>query len=323
MRFLELAWEALRAAWQQVAAWASGVIEAGLLDPRGWGVLTWAVLAGLVVVGLVLGLVRRRQRRAARAVPELMISHGEITLEQAELQPGFGAGGPATFGAGGASGATHRLSLTLSNLEATPLQLLELAVRTRGQRRPVVAEAGAVVPPNGAVDVVAELYDLPGEVGVVELFLYSGRGRRRTFRLSAPLEWEPWAKRFRIVALSSVVTPVQRLASQELRRQERRAYETAKRRERSRELMEATWRKAGEFSQQLKERRAGATEKRVAAMAGDQLPLPPRAPQHDRYADGYQGDAGAPQGDHERDAATEREREPTAPRPRLDFPDEF
>lgn len=266
MRFLELAWDALRNSVIQLVDWLNGLAAAGAFDPRNWPQLVWFVLALVVLTLVLVALVRRRRRGVSRALPEMMISHGEIVLleEPADAQElAYDMTAPAQ--------ASHRLSLTLSNLNPWPVQLLELAVRTRGLRQPVVAEAGSVVPPNGAVDVVADLFDLPGDVGVVELFLYSNRGGRRTYKLSAPLEWEPWDKRFRIRALSSRVTPVGTLASQERRRNERRSYESAKRRQRQKEFAEATWRKAEEFSKQVKGRRVTAAEKRVAALAGEQM----------------------------------------------------
>lgn len=315
VRFLELAWDALRSSAEQFVSWLSGLAAAGTFDPRNWSIAVWAVLAGVIAVALLLSLGRRRRLGAARAVPELMISHGEVAVVDE------GAYGDPT-----AEDPTHRLGLTLSNLEPQPLQLLELAVRTRGQRRPVVTEAGAVVPPNGAVDVVADLFDLSGEVLTVELFLFSGRGRNRTYRLSAPVEWEPWAKRFRIVSLSSSVTPAAKLASQELRRLERRSYMSAKRRERSKELAEATWRRAEEFGRQLKERRAAASEQRVAAMAeGSTPPAPAPEARHGEAPSWHRSDERPHREEPVEDvgsAPQEQEKEP-APRRRLDFPDEF
>lgn len=270
VRFLELAWDAIRNSALRLVEWVNEVAATGVFDPRGWPALVWALLAFMVLALLLVLSVRRRRRSAASTLPEMMISHGEIVLVDAPQdaqQVVYDMAAPAQ--------ASHRLSLTLSNLNPWPVQLLELAVRTRGLRQPVVAEAGSVVPPNGAVDVVADLFDLPGDVGVVELFLYSNRGGKRTYKLSAPLEWEPWDKRFRIRALSSRVTPVGSLASQERRRNERRSYESAKRRQRQRELAEATWRKAEEFTRQVKERRRTPTENRVAPLVGEQLGTPP------------------------------------------------
>lgn len=324
MRFLELAWDAIRNSVQALTEWLAAMAEAGVFDARTWPLSLWLVLALVVLAVSLLVLVRRRRLGAARAVPEMMISHGEIALVDGpvdtEPTPAYGAAAPAR--------ASHRLSLTLSNLNPWPVQLLELAVRTRGLRQPVVAEAGAVVPPNGAVDVVAELFDLPGDVGVVELFIYSNRGARRTYRLSAPLEWEPWDQRFRIRALSTRVAPVGRLASQEKRQRERRSYQSAKRRERQKDLAEATWRRAEEFTSRLRERRAGAADKRVTALASEQTggglngngaaPVRPAHAASNGVRRVERADDGATRPGEERSRA----QEPQEPR-RLDFPDEF
>src|SRR5690606_31189131 len=97
-------------------------------------------------------------------------------------------------------GAAYQLRMTVSNLNAYPMQLLELTVRVSGLRQPVVADASAVVPPHGAVDVVADLAELPGDSGSFELYLFGTRARPRTVRLTVPLEWEPWNQRYRLRA---------------------------------------------------------------------------------------------------------------------------
>ena len=180
---------------------------------------------------------------------------------------------------------------------------------------PVVAEAGSVVPPNDAVDVVVDLYDLPGEVGVVDLFLYSNRGGHRTYRLSAPLEWEPWDKRFRIRPLSSRVVPVKKIASQEKRKHERRSYESAKRRERQKEFAEAAWRRAEELTRKVRDNRTAAPEKRVAVLAGEHMGPAPRRRRDDGSERLYVPEMNG-------DPAQKKSPLPE-PERRLDFPDEF
>jgi len=298
LRFLELARDAVVGTVTQLVAWVQGLAAAGAFDPRSWHPAVWLGLALVLLVGLALAW--RRRHAAPRDLPEMLVSHGEIALVSAPDEAdadGYGLAAPPR--------AQHRLELTLSNLNAYPVQLLELAVRTRGLRMPVVAEAGSVVAPNGAVDVVAELFDLPGDAGVVELYLYSSRGRRRTYRLSAPLEWEPWAQRYRVRGLALKVAPVKVLASQERRRRERRSFRSAKRRERQRELAEAAWRRAEDLSRQVRERRAQASEQRRAA-AERPAPAAYRATEPDAYpapARGAPGEApragrSAPSGVH-------------------------
>lgn len=308
VRFLELAWDALRNTALQLAAWFRLTAAAGQFDPRGWPMTVWLAVALAALVVLAVALIRRARNRTTKSVPEMMISHGEITtLQESHLDD------DVTYGVGAPARGSHRLALTLSNLNSWPVQLLELAVRTRGLRQPVVAEAGAVVPPNGAVDVVAELFDLPGDVGVVELFLYSNRGAKRTYRLTAPLEWEPWDSRYRIKSLSARMTRVTALASQERRQFEKRSYRAAKRRERRKEFFDATWQRAGQLTSQLKQRRSNnhdrvsAPERRRAAFAGGHTPTAP----YDQFA--KRNDS----------AGTAEEPKPLPGRQRLDFPDEF
>src|SRR5690554_245335 len=316
LRFLELAWEALRGSATQLVEWLNGLAAAGTFDPRGWPVGVWVVLAAVATILVLLAVVRVNRRGSARRLPEMMISHGEIALVD---EPG--AAGDVMYDMAAPSQAGHRLSLTLSNLNPWPVQLLELAVRTRGLRQPVVAEAGSVVPPNGAVDVVVDLYDLPGEVGVVELFLYSNKGGRRTFKLSAPLEWEPWDKRFRIRPLSARVAPVRKLASQEKRRIERRSYESAKRRERQKEFAEAAWRRAEELTKKVREKRTAAPDKRVAVLAGERMGVTPRRLRGVDGENAYMpGVKPQMNGDPPKAPPPEPQNEP---RQRLDFPDEF
>ncbi len=271
MRFLELARDAVVGTVQLLVDWVQGLAAAGVFDPFGWPPLVWLVLA-LLAIALLAFALKKRRRVVQPGVPEMMVSHGEIVLvaesDDDDDGPAYGLAAPPR--------AHHRLELTLSNLNPYPVQLLELAVRTRNLRMPVVAEAGSVVPPNGAVDVVAELFDLPGDAGVVELYLYSSRSGRRTFVVTAPLEWEPWAQRYRIKALALKVAPTGTLASQERRRRERRSYESAKRRERQRELAEAAFRRAEDLGRQMRDRRAAATEQRRAATSEAAAAVPMR-----------------------------------------------
>lgn len=266
VRFLELASEAIVSTLSELWAWFGGVLAAGSLDVRNWQPLTWVIAVAVVL--LLLGLLTRRRPARVGALPELMVSHGVIDLD-GEANGSFEADELAAAGLAAPARAHHRLTLTLSNLNAYPLQLLELAVRTRGSRLPVVAEAGSVVPPHGAVDVTAELFDLPGDAGVIDLYLYSGGNRRRIWRLSAPLEWEPWTRAFRVKALAARVTPVARLASQERRQHERRAFRGARRRQRKRELTEGAYRRAEALKEQVVERRAEA-DHRAAQRASEQ-----------------------------------------------------
>lgn len=266
MRFLELASDAIGSTVGAFVTWFRAAVAAINLDLAAWQPLTWVlvVAAALLLVGLLWRLRPSRRRTA----PELMVSHGVIGFsEESDDDTGSEVDELALAGLAAPARAHHYLSLTLSNLNPYPLQLLELAVRTRGARRPVVAEAGSVVPPHGAVDVTAELFDLPGDAGVIDLYLYSGGNRRRIWRLSAPLEWEPWTRSFRVKALAARVTGVSRLASQERRRHERRAFRGARRRQWQRELTESAQRRAEALQEQLAQRRREAEQQRAAQRA--------------------------------------------------------
>lgn len=217
----ELMLEALREFYRVVVEWLGGLpVE---FDVRQWSTLTWLIVA---CVALVLLLVARRPRRAPGRVrgnwPELMISHGEIVLEGAPP-----AAAPADGGRRKAAlltapeGAAYQLRMTVSNLNTYPMQLLEFAVRVSGRRQPAVADANAVVPPQGAVDVVADLMDLPGEGGTFELYLHGTRSRPRTVKLVVPLEWEPWNQRYRLRATGQRVERAGTLPSSGLMRSER------------------------------------------------------------------------------------------------------
>ncbi|HRQ10070.1 MAG TPA: hypothetical protein PLG36_03550 [Trueperaceae bacterium] len=272
VRFLELAGNAVAQTYRAARDWLLGLLaglEGGPLDPRGWQLLTWLVVLGLLAV--VVALLARARGRKRMRLPEMMISHGEVLLVG---EPGtdYVAPGDGGLGAGleAPPRAQHLLKLALSNLNPYPVQLIELAVRTRGSRLPVVAEAGAVVPPNAAVDVSADLFDLPGDEGVVELYLFSGRVKGRLFRLVAPLEWEPWDQRYRVKALEGRTVPARRLASQERRRRERRAFESSRRRERRKARARRAMERAESLKRQAEEYRVARAERsRVAGEAAE------------------------------------------------------
>ncbi len=267
VRFLDLASNAVAETYRVAKDWLVEVLarmEGGALDPRGWQPLTWLVLVALLV--LVVALLTRARRRRAVRLPEMMISHGEVLLV-AEPEADYTTRPSGVLGAGleAPPRARHLLKLALSNLNPYPVQLIELAVRTRGSKLPVVAEAGAVVPPNAAVDVSADLFDLPGDEGVVELYLFSGRLKGRIFRLVAPLEWEPWDQRYRVKALEGRTERARRLASQERLRSERRAFESSRRREKRREKARQAMERSESFRRQVEDYRVARAERSRAA----------------------------------------------------------
>ncbi len=329
LRFLELAWNAVADTFAAIAAWLSGVLgglQGFVLDPRQWTTLTWLALALVVILAVPLFMRRRRGRTGG--LPEMMISHGEIKVGPEESVD-------RVYAFPGALGATttvtpprvpHHLKLALSNLNPYPVQLIELAVHARGSKLPIVAEAGAVVPPNGAVDVTAELGDLAGEAGVLELYLYSNRLKGKTFRLVSPLEWEPWEQSYRVKALNSRTERVARLASQTRKQGERQAFLAARRREKRKELARAAMERADSLKRQVEEYRVSRMQRsHAAAEAADAAVTSAMA---ERGLRRQPTGAAAEPGAASNGAAWQSPQQPTKqppPKPRDDmrFPDEF
>jgi hypothetical protein len=155
------------------------------------------LLAALIVlISLLPG--RRGERLAGR--PEVLISKGEIISRDGD-------------------GALV-LNLAVSNLNAYPVQLLELSVRMSDLPAPLTTEIAALVAPQGLVQLTAELEDVRGDEGTLELYIYSTETRRKTYRVSARLLWEPWNGRYKMSQLGQKVEPVKMLASTRHHRQQ-------------------------------------------------------------------------------------------------------
>lgn len=268
LRFLQLAGEAVANTYRAVADWVSTTLG-GSSDPTTWTATAWSAagLALLLVVLVLLLAAAARRRGRRRLVPEMLMSHGEILLVG---EPGAREAGASGFDARlqAPADGKYLLKLALSNLNPYPVQLLELSVRAARGGLPVVAEAGAVVPPNGAVDVAADLFDLPGDGGVIELYLYTNKLRAKTFRLSAPLEWEPWARRYRVKALAGRTEAAQRLASEDRRRFEGLEYARERRRVKRAAVAGAVRERAEGLRRQVEGYRAARAERdRAGRMA--------------------------------------------------------
>ncbi len=252
-RAFDLMGEALLASWRAVQGWWASIG----VDPRTWPTSLWIVVGAVAV--LVVGVALRSRRK--RALPEVLLSHGEVVLVDDAAESATYVTAPVQ-----APANTHyQLRMTLSNLNAFPLQLLEVAVRTRTTKAPVVAEAAAVVPPHGSVDVVADFFDLPGDAATVEVFLFSTRTRGRTLRLAAPLEWEPWDRRYRIKALALRSDAGRSLASQVRTQRAKRAYQRERLRQRSASATQEAVRRAEDLRRGIQERRAAAQRRRAEA----------------------------------------------------------
>ncbi len=208
----DLMWKALVDTYEALVGWLAGLS----IDPTAWSGFTWLIIAGLALLLLALFLRPRRPWQERR--PELLISHGEVVLRDREAYRAV------TLAASAPAHAPFELRMTVSNLGATPIQLLELSVLTNGAQAPNSAEVGAVVPPHGAVDVAAEVHEMAGDEGRIDLFVYVPSMRPKTFRLRARLRWEPWNARFRLVPLEQRIDKARGLASSARYRREAAAW---------------------------------------------------------------------------------------------------
>ena len=353
--------QALERFYEVVVAWVADL----QFDPRGWDDLTRLIVLGAVLLLVLWLLLRRRGSRTASRSgwPQFLVTNGSITL----LSGGPGSVPAAATTANAATAAPadggrrkpsalaapaeghYQLKMTVNNLNSFAVQLLELAVQTGASSVPVIADAAAVLPPHGAVDVLVDLYDLPGDRGSVSLYLHNSATRPRSLRLTAPLEWEPWNQRYRVKGTALRIEQAGAPASEQYRR--RRIGEL--RRQRIGAALNAAgssvWRKATDAVAELRARRARAAaaaaanrEARTAASQRESpisVPLAPSrsATQGEGEAqqrrervewpaagmDGSERSTAEPQQPSlaPRPAADDDERQPE--RPRLDFPDEF
>lgn len=160
-----------------------------LLGLVGGEVLLAALGVVLVVAALLvfLSLLPRRRDNGA-GLPAVLVSKGEIVSRSGD-------------------GALV-LRFSVSNLNLYALQLLELSVRMSGLPAPLTTEVAAPIAPQGAIDLTAELEDIEGDEGTLELFVYASETKRKTYRVSAPLLWEPWNGRYKVSPLGQRVEPV-------------------------------------------------------------------------------------------------------------------
>jgi hypothetical protein len=222
------------------------------------------------------------------------------------------------------------------------VQLLELAVQTVAGRLPVIADAAAVLPPHGAVDVLVDLYDLPGDRGTVTLYLHNSASRPRSLRLTAPLEWEAWNQRYRVKGTGLRIEQAGAPASEQYRR--RRIGQL--RRQRLGAALKAAsgsaLRRVTGLVRDVRARRARAAAAAAAAREASVAALRRESPISVPLAPSRSAASGEGPGTPARErvewpaAGLAGSEPPTAPRtppgpdaepdkerPRLDFPDEF
>jgi len=227
-------WELIKQAIQRFYEVTVAWVVAAQLDPRRWDDTTRLVVLGAVLLLALWLLLRRRGNRSSRRSgwPQFLVTNGSITLLSAgpgsvpaaattthAATPAPADGGRRKPAALAAPAAGHyQLKMTVNNLNAFAVQLLELAVQTGTGRPPVIADAAAVLPPHGAVDVLVDLSDLPGDRGTVTLYLHNSASRPRSLRLTAPLEWEPWNQRYRVKGTAIRIDQAGVPASEQYRR---------------------------------------------------------------------------------------------------------
>lgn len=332
-RVVELMWEAVQEFYRVAVDWVTGLPLD--LDVRAWPLQYW--LIGAAVLLTLLLLVRRPRRRARpKNWPELMISHGEVAL--AESGP---VAAPADGGRRRAAllsapeGAAFQLRMTVSNLNPYPMQLLELALRVSGRKQPVVADASAVVPPHGAVDVVADLTDLPGDTGSFELYLHGTRSRPRSVKLVVPLEWEPWNRRYRLLATGQRVERAGALPSTAVLRTQRGRRRSARFAAAARSVAAGTANAVsnglGRIGHEARRGKARFLEARAAHAAAREAraaELRPQRPVPISVPFGARGRSETPlpatgAGTVAQPVAPQPTQMPEHKRQRLDFPDEF
>lgn len=197
---LDLMVNAMSTAWNRLIGWITNLG----LDP----LAVLAVAAALIVIALIVLARPRPDRPAAsngtRGRPDLLVSRGEITQAEA-----------STYA---------QLTLTVGNLNPYPAQLLELALRTNAMPEPEIIEADVLLPPHQSVTITADLEEVTGERGTLDLYLYATRTSHRYYRLRTRLEWEPWHSRYKIVPLHQRLGNVRELASTRTNRRARKEW---------------------------------------------------------------------------------------------------
>jgi hypothetical protein len=209
-RVLDMMWTSILSTWNSAREWLGALLG----DPGGWAGPALALL--IIVLVLLLLLMVPTGRRESRVVarPELLVSRGEIRLLE--------------------DSSVTELTMHVSNLGESVVQLLEVALSSDLMPNPETVELSALVPPSRSVDVRVPVEELHGDSGHLDLYFYTPQARNRAFRLRAGLAWEPWKGRFKVEPLAQRIEPARRLASSKFQRRQREDW-----RRRQRELEES------------------------------------------------------------------------------------
>lgn len=188
-KWLELSLQAVQQSYQNLLSFLQNMGW----NPLAWNAATWLGLVLIVLtIAILISVSRKRPKKSRR--PELLVSKGII--KQPELSP------------------TQVLSLKVSNLNAFPVQLLEIAVQSELMSTPFMVEAAEIIAPQAAIELEAVLpNNIVGDGGTIEIYVYSSKRQNKIFRLATKFEWEPWASRYKVAPTGQFMRLVKSLAS--------------------------------------------------------------------------------------------------------------
>lgn len=241
-RTLEMMWDALASFLSNLWTTVQPVLGSTLqrLDPLTWGIIA----VGLLILFLLVTLLRRRRpEEPAPSKPELLVSLGEIRILEDYVEKDE----PSGRGTGRGSlmrPVSHALRMTVSNLNAYPVQLLEIALKTPEMDAALTLEVAQIIAPEASTTVKEALPQLEGEEGKLTLYFYLSGGSKRYVSLQANFEFEPWDARYKVSPLGQTLTPFRQLASANVSKQKERSWQE----ERERLAQEARREKVAAFA---------------------------------------------------------------------------
>ena len=233
VRALEMMWNSvtssLSSLWNTLLPTVQPTLQR--LDPLTWGIIAVGLLILLLLVML---LRRRRPEEPAPSKPELLVSLGEIRVLEDYVEAQGERGGTG----GIMRPVSHALRMTVSNLNAYPVQLLEVALKTPEMDAPITLETAQIIPPEASVLIKEALPELDGEEGKLTLYFYLSGSSKRYVSLAANFEFEPWDARYKVSPLGQTLTPFRQLASAHVSRLRERSWQERQAQEAQRERRE-------------------------------------------------------------------------------------